>query len=183
MTNPRLSRLTRDYEKLQELAARSPFISIRAMEGTPPEKYVLHLTCKGITQLQNGEPIYSESHQLGIYLHQDYPRKGPRFEMLTPIYHPNIAQNGQICMGETGDHGFAPSMPLDDLVIRIVNIIRYENIGLNAPFNLLAARWAQEHRALFPVDTRPLLRPEILEDIQVFELDNTSDILEEIIIY
>jgi ubiquitin-protein ligase len=185
MANPRLNRLRRDYEKLQELAARSPFISIQETQGTPPEKYVLHLTCKGITDIRNGNPVYSESHRLGIHLHQEYPRKGPRFEMLTPIYHPNIARNGQICIGDEGDHGFAPSMPLDDLVIRIINIIRYENIGLNSAFNYKAAQWAHNNQSLFPIDTRRILLEEleinILDDIQITEDEGADDL--EIVIY
>lgn len=173
MTNPRLSRLRRDYEKVQELAARSPFVSILATEGNPPEKYLLHLTCKGITSVSGDQPVYSESHRLEILLPQEYPRKGPAFRMATPIFHPNIAGNGTVCIGDEGDHGYAPGMPLDDLIVRVMNIIRYENVGLGSVYNGFARDWARRNERLLPIDRRPIL----LEELEINILDDDLDIV------
>lgn len=177
--DPRLNRLRNDYDKMQELAARSPFVTIEATEGYPAEKYVLLLTCKGITDLDSsGRPMYSESHRLGIHLHDEYPRKAPVFQMITSVYHPNIAKNGLVCIGDEGDHGYAPSMGLDDLVVRIIEIIRYENMGLNSAFNLLAANWAGQNQNLFPLDTRQIVGEALIEiDIldEISFIDPVSD--------
>jgi ubiquitin-protein ligase len=174
--DPRYNRLCKDYEKLQELASRSRFISIQGTEGSPPEKYVLHLTCKGITRIGPGDkPVYSRSHQLGIYLHPEYPRKGPVCQMLTPVYHPNIAGNGLVCYGDEGDHGWAPSMGLDDLVIRIVQIIRYENLNPNSTWNGDTANWARTHAHLFPLETSQIVSEELI-DINI--LDSTENDLD-----
>lgn len=191
--NPRLNRLKRDYEKLQELAARSPFVTIHSTEGNPPEKYILHLTCKGIREIAaNQMPIFSESHYLSIDLHDNYPRKGPRFQILaekTPVVHPNITANGQICIGDAGDHGWSPAMGLDDIIIRIIQMIRYENVGLKSAFNWEAAKWAAKNQQLFPLDTRQIVGEELLE---ITLIDNVTivhqsqvddDLLDEIVIF
>lgn len=174
--NPRFRRLNRDLEDLRELEARSPFVTIQAMDGTPPEKYVLHLTCKGITKLNRGTPVYSSSHQLGIHLHNEYPRRLPQFEMLTPVYHPNIAQSGQVCIGDEGDHGWAPGMKLSDVIVRIIEIIRYENIGLGSPFNVPAAHWAQKNQYLFPLESSQIVGEALIE-IDILDDDLEIELL------
>lgn len=187
--NPRLKRLRRDHEKILELASRSRFIEIAATEGNPPEKYVLNLSCKGITKVDSrGGPTYSRSHRLGIHLGDDYPRKTPQFKMLTSVFHPNIAQNGSVCIGDEGDRGYAPSMGLDDLVVRIVEIIRYENVGLNSAYNTIAERWARrQHQGFFPLESSQIVSEElveisILDEIHIVEKDTDSEDLD-IVIY
>lgn len=186
--NPRMRRLQRDYEKLQDLAARSKFVSIQATEGNPPEKYVLKLTCKGIAKLNSrNQPRYSRSHLLGIALTRNYPRKPPHFKVTTPIFHPNIGQSGTVCIGDEGDHGYAPSMGLDDLIIRIVEIIRYENTGLDSPFNIYAAGWAERNQCLFPLEDsqivgEELLEINLLEDITIIDQDEGEGDLDIVIL-
>jgi len=159
--NPRFNRLKADYEKIRELAERSQFIDILSTEGQPPEKYVLLLKFRSITGVnQDGQPVFSTQHQLGIHLHQEYPRRKPTFMMLTNVFHPNIAGNGDICIGDDGDHGFAPNMGLDELVIRIIQMIRFENIGFERPYNTLAANWAKQHQSIFPLDTSQIITEE-----------------------
>jgi ubiquitin-protein ligase len=167
--NPRLNRLQAEYEKIRELSDRSEFVHILETEGNPPEKYLIQLTCKGISSINGSSPIYSENHHLGIYLPPEFPRKGPVFQMMTPVWHPNIAQNGAVCYGDDGDHGYSPSMGLDDLVIRIINMIRYENMGLNSAFNVLAAQWASHNQRLFPLDTSQIVQEKV--DIDIFEIN------------
>jgi len=178
MSTPRYRRLKADQDKLIELTSRSRHVRILSTEGTPPEKYVLELKFKSITHVQpSGEPIYSTSHQLGIWLHPEYPRHKPVFQFLTPIYNPNIAGNGDVCIGDEGDHGYAPNMGLDDLVQQIIHIIRYENIGLDHPYNLLAAQWADRNKSLFPLDKSPIITEETIRIDILDEKPFTIDIL------
>ena len=163
--NPHLKRLVTDYNKLRELEARSPYVRILNTMGDPPTVYEIFLSCKGISRLNNGRPEYSEAHRLKITLHPEYPRNAPRFEMLTDVWHPNVSASRTVCIGK-----YAPSMGLDDLVIRIIEIIRYENIGLDSPFNSSAAAWARSHNNLFPLDKRQI----VLEDIQIGFLDEIN---------
>lgn len=186
--NPRLSRLKMDYEKLSKLAARSPFVTIQKTEGDPPSEYVLRLTCKGIVALDRKmQPIYSESHDLRVRLHLEYPRRKPVFTLLTPIFHPNVMDgSGTVCIGNEGDHGYAPSMGLDDIVIRIIEMIRYENYSTQSVYNSDAAKWASRNQHLLPVDTRQIVGEELIEinvldEIQIV-VDSNDSLLDEITI-
>jgi ubiquitin-protein ligase len=168
--NPRLNRLKRDYEKLQELAAQSQFVHISKTRGDPPDKYRLKLTCKGISKLIANKPVVAELFYLDVTLTDEYPRKGPILKIRaekTPIFHPNIAQSGWVCYGDTGDHGWSPAMRLDDVIVRVIQMIRYENVGFESAFNLVAAEWARKNLALFPLDQRDI-RGEAL-DISILD--------------
>lgn len=177
--NPRLTRLRKDYENLLDLEARSSFVAIEQAEGDPPYEYRILLSCTGIRKLDaEGHPILSERHELHIKLPSTYPRKGPRFRMRTPVFHPNIGQGGSVCIGDEGDHGFAPSMRLDDLVVRIIRIIRYENIGLNSPFNGIARDWARQNTSRFPLDTRQIRGkelPGLLDEIEILDPEQDAN--------
>lgn len=161
MSTPRVRRLQSDYKKLAELANRSPFVEITETEGNPPERYQLALRCGGISKLDsNNSPVYANLFLLTIQLHSGYPSKAPIFEILaekTPIYHPNIGAGGLVCIGDTADHGWSPALSLDDVVIRIIQMIRYENVGFESPLNMFANEWAQKNTHLFPLDTTQII--------------------------
>lgn len=167
--NPRVRRLQADYASLQELAARSSIITIETAEGNPPERYVIQLHCKGVHSIdRSGRPTYTDSHRLEIQLHDSYPSRKPLLMMLSKMFHPNISTRGTVCIGSEGDHGYAPSMKLADLVLRIIEMVRYENIGFTSPFNLEAKRWAQKNMHLFPLDDGQIVTESAL-DIVILE--------------
>ena len=173
--NPRLSRLTADYEKIRELELRSPFVEIvKTKEGNPPTQYIFRLTCKGISKLLGGRPIYSEEHSLKVSLPASYPRSQPKLEMLSSVFHPNFSGNS-ICIG----HSYSPSMGLDDLVIAIIQMIRYENFNSHDPYNRSAVAWANKNKRLIPLDKRQIVEEEIgvkiFNDIQIFS--DSDDLL------
>jgi hypothetical protein len=107
--------------------------------------------------------------------------------MVTPVWHPNIATSGDVCYGDLGDHGWASGLKISDLVIRVFEMIRYENMGENSAFNSAAAVWAVNHRYLFPLEKGQILfRDEGAideEDIDVVIIDDNSDLIDEIIIH
>ena len=178
--DPHRSRLSADYTKLKELQTNSPFVEVLESTGMPPDKYVVLLKCKGITHLDAaGMPVYSEMHRLKIELPSTYPRNIPVLQMLTPVWHPNInSEQGWICMGHEGERGYAPSMSLEDLVVRIIQIIRYENYSREAYLNVSAFEWAKRNSHLFPLDASPIINVPI--DISIFDLDTDNDLLDEI---
>ena len=156
-SNPRLIRLQNDYKKMCSISAPGGIVEIVHTTGNPPEKYTVCLRCCGISRLNGlGQPVFTNKHDLSVFLPPEYPRKAPVFNMLTPVWHPNIGypENGTggfVCIGDTGDHGYAPSMGLDDLVLRIVQMICYENYGLRSVVNVYAANWTADHLYLFPL--------------------------------
>jgi ubiquitin-protein ligase len=175
--HPRYNRIKSDHEKIIQLVRRSPLVKLIASEGDPPEKYVFLLKIKSIVRLTSDDkPQYDTSHELGIFLPPEYPRRKPACVMLTTVFHPNIAPNGDICIGDVGDGGYSPSMGLDDLVIRIINMLRYENIGLNSPYNLIAADWTSHHKHLFPLETGAIFIDNYL-DLQLNDPDDSADII------
>ena len=96
----RETRLRNDYGRIRDLVDRSDLIHVRATEGTPPEKYLIQFTCKGVEKVSpSGRPVYRETHEVSVYLHAEYPLKQPQLKWLTPIFHPNIHFNtGEVCL-------------------------------------------------------------------------------------
>lgn len=150
-SSPRILRLEEDYKKMQELSSRSNFIRFEAY-GHPPEKYIVTYTCKGVRlDSLSKEVVPVNFHQVEIYLPTSYPRVKPNIEWLTPIYHPNIGTNNQVCIG-----GWSPSESLDMFCIRLGQMIQYKNFDEYDPLNESAAKWALKNRSSLPVDLRPL---------------------------
>ncbi len=170
-SNPRLRRLRKDYELIQEVAARSDLIQIKAKSerrGLPPERYIITYKCKGIIGTdRRGNPIIGARHQVEIYLHSQYPQRWPGMKWLTPIWHPNINHaNGSVCIDAAW---WSASRSLDRLVIMLGEMVQYKNFHDDPskppfPWDMEAARWTRQfrrtHPNYFPVDKRELLRPE-----------------------
>jgi ubiquitin-protein ligase len=170
-TNPRLRRLCKDYELIQELASRSDLIKVDAKTagpGMPPERYIITYKCKGVVGVdRRGSPKIGEHHQVEIYLHSQYPQRWPGMKWLSPIWHPNINHaNGSVCIDAAW---WSASRSLDRLVLMLGEMVQYKNFHddpTKAPFpwDMEAARWSREfrktHPNTFPVDKRELLRPE-----------------------
>lgn len=174
--SPRIRRLGVDFEKMKEFDDRSPYMDIVETEGNPPVIYLVKIRVKGIIGLSRSEaPIYGYDHLVRITLGEQYPREKPVFEMMSKVWHPNIGwgEGALICIGSDGDHGWAPCMGLDDIVMRIMQMIRYENYSCDDYFNMLAAEWARKHENLFPVETGDLL--EEIVDITIQNEDTSMD--------
>ena len=169
--SPRMRRLKADYELMQDLAARTDMISFVAQSprpNLPPERYIVTFKCKSISNVdKQGTPIYSEHHQVEIYLHNQYPQRWPGMKWMTPIWHPNINHlNGSVCIDAAW---WTASRSLDRLVIMLGEMLQYKNYHDDPtkppfPWDPEAARWSREYRKthpnIFPVDTRELMRPE-----------------------
>ncbi|MFZ5808115.1 MAG: ubiquitin-conjugating enzyme E2 [Chloroflexota bacterium] len=169
--SPRMRRLRADFQRMNELAARSDLISFESTStrpGLPPERYLITYKCKGIAGVdEQGNPKYSNKHQVEIYLHNQYPQRWPGMKWLTPIWHPNINHiNGTVCIDAAW---WTASRSLDWLVIMIGEMVQYKNFHDDPtqppfPWDPEAARWCrayrEKHPHAFPVDRRELLRPE-----------------------
>ncbi len=169
--SPRMRRLRADFEKMQELAARSDVISFKAESSRPnlpPERYIVTFKCKSISEVdRQGNPKFSNRHQVEIYLHNQYPQRWPGMKWMTPIWHPNINHlNGSVCIDAAW---WTASRSLDRLVIMLGEMLQYKNYHDDPtkppfPWDPEAARWSREYRkkhpTIFPVDTSELLRPE-----------------------
>ncbi len=154
MASPRTRRLKIDHELLRSRFTDWPVIQITATAGMPPELYRFTYALKGLFVNATGEILERDSHVLEINLSLDYPRRSPQCRMLTPVFHPNF-DDATVCIGDF----WAASEGLDDLVIRIGRMIAYQEYNTRSPLNGLAARWAAEHVAMLPIDSRIVAPP------------------------
>lgn len=162
----RQRRLQADKDRLMELARRSTRISVQECSSLG-DKFVVTYRCRGLLWLPgNPSPSITTDHRLGIYLHVNYPRTPPRLQWLTDIFHPNILspnQNGGVCIGS-----WTPAETLDQLVLRIGEMVQYKNYNTRDPLNLDAADWIEQHRHMLPVDNSPLVDSDnMYEDIRI----------------
>jgi ubiquitin-protein ligase len=169
--SPRMRRLRSDHELMQELVSRTNMISFVAQSprpNLPPERYIVTFTCKSIGKVdRQGNPVFSQRHQVEVYLHNQYPQRWPGMKWLTPIWHPNINHlNGSVCIDAAW---WTASRSLDRLVVMLGEMLQYKNYHDDPtrppfPWDPEAARWSRAYRRrhpnAFPVDHRQLMRPE-----------------------
>lgn len=156
MLNPRvrIRRLRAEYERLRELHDSGGLVSIEETVGDPPDRYKILFTCRGIAAIVDDQPVYSDLHRVQIVLTNDFPAVQPLLEWLTPIFHPNISENGQVCIG-----GWYPAKMLDQLILSLGNMIQYKNYAVHDPLRHDASQWAIAHKEQLPVDKRSLFGP------------------------
>lgn len=156
--NIRQQRLQSDKDRLLAMCRRSTLIHA-ASPGDALERYIVTYTCAGLVWLQGRErPSVIREHRLDVYLHLDYPRLPPRLQWMTDIFHPNILpphRNGGVCIGR-----WSPSETLDQVVLRIGEMVQYKNFSTGDALNPEAAVWADRNRHAFPVDNQPLIQTE-----------------------
>lgn len=146
-------RLENDFKELSQLERDSGgTLFIVSKTGKPPNQYIIEYRCRGIERLQETQPVFRTTHRVEITLLQNYPKEKPMAKFLTPIFHPNIYVNRQVCLGSY----WTMSETLCELVQRIGKIIQYSTdvLNLGNPANALAAKWALSYQQLFPVDTQ-----------------------------
>jgi|GEM_PF-839829 len=143
----RLRRLQADYDKLKARCDRSPYLLILGTKGNPPVRYEIQFAVKGLRLDSRNQVVETTDHVAEIVLTSGYPRQAPQCKMLTPVFHPNI-DVASICIG---DH-WAASESLDDLMVRVAEIITFQSYNTKSPLNGEAARWVDENRSLLPID-------------------------------
>jgi ubiquitin-protein ligase len=154
MLSPRIRRLKLDHDQMVQKFAGWPLIQITGTAGMPPEVYRFAYNIKGLFVAANGEIQERLQHHLEVNLSLGYPRRAPQCRMLTPVFHPNF-DDSTVCIGDF----WAASEGLDDLIIRIGRMIAYQEYNTKSPLNGLAAKWAEQHAQLFPVDARDIAPP------------------------
>jgi ubiquitin-protein ligase len=156
----RIRRLRADAEAMAATFRESAMIfATPAGGGEPPDVYRIEYRVDGLRRGPDGKPITCERHQAEIQLTSEYPRVSPRCKMLTPIFHPNI-DAASICVG---DHWTAGER-LVDLVIRIGEMIAYQQYNIKSPLDAEAAMWADLNPDKLPIDARDLRPPEAGHD-------------------
>jgi len=149
-------RLKLDYELLSNRFRNWPLIQISGTAGMPPEVYRITYHIRGLYVATNGDIVEREEHVMEVNLSLGYPRRPPHCRMTTPMFHPNFDASS-VCIGDF----WAASEGLDDLIVRVGRMIAYQEFNTKSPLNGLAAKWAAQHAAMLPVDTREIAPPSL----------------------
>jgi len=154
--SPRIRRLRSDHRSLVALKSESTIFDFIPI-GDPPDQYVLRFKGRGVYRPENSSDVLiRHEHEVLLRLGSGYPRSLPSLTWRTPIFHPNIASSGVVCLGAYGQH-WAPSVTLEELVGMLWDMIRYANFDVDSPYNREAAQWARTiEKVRFPLDARPL---------------------------
>ena len=164
--NARLRRLYSDYQSVLDEFSGHPYITVTPLQGNPPETYQVEYRIRGLDlDPTTNRPRQRNYHKALIYLHREYPREKPKCVLETPIFHPNFG--AYICIGDY----WAAGETLVDIIIKIGQMIAYQDYNVKSPLNAVAARWAEENKRVFPIDSRDLYQPEVDLDIDLEESD------------
>jgi len=171
--DPHYRRLRAEFDRIRELEKRSQFVRCEPVDtppGAPPERYVVTFTCKGVSGItSDGQPVFSDYHQVLVHLDGSFPSAPPKMKWLTDIWHPNIEhfEPKRVCIDPTW---WAPARSLDSLLLMLGEMVQYKNYwAKDEPPGYLdreAADWVRDAERLGilgpdkPVDSRELLEPE-----------------------
>ena len=170
--NIRETRLRNEHNKVRELVDRSDLIHLVATDGNPPDRYKIRFTCNGVESVRsNGQPVLRDVHEVSVYLHAEYPLKQPQLKWLTPIFHPNIHVTGAVCIG-----AWWAAKTLDELLLTLGEMVQYKNLDPKDPMNSKAASWANRHKQLFPIDSRPLKGRSLSDLIKLGDSEEADDL-------
>ncbi len=93
---------------------------------------------KGIIAGPPGSPYEGGVFNLDIKFPIDYPFKPPHIVFTTRIYHPNINENGNICLDILKSTGWSPALTLSKALLSICSLLTDPNP--NDPLDPSAAR-------------------------------------------
>lgn len=145
--NPRVRRLRSDFRIIQEIERKSEGMFSFKKYGNPPDRYDVTLTgIQGIYMDKSKNIKQRRKHKFRITLPSGYPYKAPVIVFKTAIFHPNIYQNGTVCVADTPN--WDPSKNIGEVLIEIINRIQYiHKPNFNSPADTIAKMWAKENEA------------------------------------
>lgn len=154
--SPRIRRLNSDYRSICQLRDDSSIFTFECT-GSPPQKYELVFNGAGFFRdPQSGKIEVRHRHRVAVEFGAAYPRMMPGLAWKTPIFHPNISNNGVVCLGGYGTH-WVPSLTLAEMATMLWEMIRYQNFDSDSPYNREAALWARTQTEYkLPIDSRSI---------------------------
>jgi hypothetical protein len=161
MSDPiRAAFLEHQLREATRLNAESDIVRVIAVEGSPPERYVIDFHCRGLIRDADGTIRAADRFTCAAYFSDAYLRSVPNpFQVLTVLqpanaFHPNIAERAPfICPGR-----LPPGMGIVELTYQLWSLWTYRSYNLVDGLNPDACRYARAHQSEFPLDPRPLKR-------------------------
>ncbi|KAI9219328.1 ubiquitin conjugating enzyme Ubc14 [Blastocladiella britannica] len=129
-----LKRIQREYAELLRTPAEG--IHINELQESNMFKWSGHIDGPKDTPYENGR------FKFELDLSTDYPFKAPKLKLTTKIYHPNVDDDGSICMGVLKSEAWKPSTKILDVLLALQNLIAEPN-----PDDPLSAHKAEQFRS------------------------------------
>jgi len=153
--SPRDRRLQADFESVERLSHQSSIFSFES-SGRSHQRYRMLFSGRGLARTSEGRIGLADQHEVMVELGAAYPRLMPQLAWQSPVFHPNISNNGVVCLGGYGTH-WVPSLTLDKLCSMLWDMIRYKNFDIESPYNRDAALWIRtQNQFSLPLDVRSI---------------------------
>lgn len=151
--DPRTRRITADIEAIKRLEQQTDKkIQILSQQGNPVNQIVVRVGYR--TAGSKAYPGVSlASFDITISLDGSYPFVAPRARVSPLVFHPNVWENGNVCMGGA----WSSTEFLDLFLLRIVRTLTFDPALTNiaSPANREAASWysaTKVYGGAFPSD-------------------------------
>ena len=154
---PRLRRLTKEADDLRANFHGHPFIRVTPVGWEPAERYKVEYWVRGVVLPPGAvQPTFADYFVTSIVLPAEYPRVKPLCTMETPVFHPNFGTrpDDEICIADY----WTPSQSISDIVVKIGEMLQFQDYNVKSPLNAVAARWADSNRGALPVGSKEVAR-------------------------
>ena len=125
--------------------------------ATPINDNILHLT--GSLKGPDGTPYDGGTFLVDIVIPQQYPFEPPKMKFTTPVWHPNIHEDGKVCISilhapgedatgyEKSEERWSPVQSIEKVLISVLSMLAEPND--ESPANVDAAKMWRDDRAMF----------------------------------
>ncbi|KAI9591021.1 ubiquitin-conjugating enzyme/RWD-like protein [Syncephalis fuscata] len=97
---------------------------------------------RGVLRGSSDGPYKNGNFKLDIRFPEDFPFKPPAIKFATRVYHPNIDEEGAICMDLLKPDSWKPATPILDVLAAVATLLEHPN-----PDDPLEAEIAEQYRS------------------------------------
>uniref|UniRef100_A0AC34R861 UBC core domain-containing protein n=2 Tax=Panagrolaimus sp. JU765 TaxID=591449 RepID=A0AC34R861_9BILA len=84
------------------------------------DKNILHWE---MMLMPNKEPYHKGAFKIAIDFPPEYPFKPPKLSFLTKIYHPNVDEKGNVCLGIISPDNWKPATKAEQILQSLLSLI------------------------------------------------------------
>jgi len=127
-------------QEITQAFTDNPRITVKAVEGTPPDTYEVTYAVEGFQKSESGKIEKTGSHTVAISIPFGFPHFPPSCKPKSPIFHPDF-DPAAICIGDFWEK----NRSIVDLIDHIGEMITGAFYSTSNAFNEEAARWYEEN--------------------------------------